>query len=238
MIDITDAQIAAIRRSLLSPPRDRRPANAIDFKIRPISEDWMILDRRPALKTATCNVAYIWRDSEVFDCFGSMPRSFAERRFELRGSGLLLPSNAPLWSTGDYRIWQDADDATRAIGDPRAVSAWHLIAQIPDAAPVENWCFMTTSFLERELVDRGAAVAWAVHGLASGDGGWIVPPHMHAVVTARHWKAGPRKGQRHCAWIASTEQQLKLGAAWRRRCATVGVVAEAGWGWSMPPTRR
>ncbi|HEX8412508.1 MAG TPA: hypothetical protein VF637_01290, partial [Sphingomicrobium sp.] len=160
MIDMTEAEIAIIRRRLLTPSRDRRPANAIDFKIRPISEDWLILDRRPALKTATCNVAYIWRDSAVADRFGPMPRSFAERRFELRGSGLLLPASAPLWSAHDYRIWRDADAATLATGDPRAVSAWHMIAQIPEVVPSSRWCGMTTSFLERELVDRGAAVAW------------------------------------------------------------------------------
>jgi len=233
MINITNAEIAATRRYLLAPPRDRRPSNHIDFKIRPISEDWLILDRRPALKTATCNVAYIWRDSDVADRFGPMPKSFAERRFELRGSGLLLPANAPLWSTVDYRIWEDADVATLATGDPQAVSAWHLIAQIPDNIPPSKWCWMTASFLERELVDRGAAVAWAVHGLASGDGGWIVPPHMHAIITARHWKTGARKGQRHPAWISSTRQQLKLGAAWRRRCATLSLVAGAGFGWRM-----
>lgn len=235
MTYITNAQIAAIRRSLLSPPRNRRPLNAIDFKIRPISEDWLILDRRPALRTATCNVAYIWRDGDVLDRFGPMPKSFAERRCELHGSGLLLPANAPLWSTSDYRIWEDADDATFATGDPTAVSAWHLIAQIPDSIPSKKWCWMTASFLEQELVDRGAAVAWAVHGLASGDGGWIVPPHMHAIVTARHWKTGARKGQRHPAWISSTQQQMKLGAAWRRRCATLSLVAQAGFGWPTLP---
>lgn len=234
MIDITNAEIAAIRRRLLAP-RERRSSNAIDFKVRPISEDWMILDRRPALKTATCNVAYIWRDSDITDRFGPMPKSFAERRFELHGSGLLLPANAPLWATKDYRIWEDADDATLATGDSKAVSAWHLIAQIPDAIPSEKWCWMTASFLEQALVRRGAAVAWAVHGLARGDGGWIVPPHMHAVVSARHWKAGPRKGHRHSAWISSTEQQMKLGAAWRRRCSTLSRVAETGFCWAALP---
>lgn len=235
MIDITNADVATIRRHLLSPPRDRRPLDAIDFKIRPISEDWLILDRRPALRTATCNTAYIWRDSDVRDRFGPMPRTFAERRCELRGSGLLLPANAPLWATSDYRIWQDADDATLATGNARAVSAWHVIAQIPDTIPSSKWCWMTASFLERALVDRGAAVAWAVHGLAGADGAWIVPPHMHAIVTARHWKTGTRKGQRHPNWIASTQQQLKLGAAWRRRCAALSLVVQAGIAWPLLP---
>lgn len=235
MIDITNAEIATIRRRLLSPSRDRRPPDAIDFKIRPISEDWLILDRRPALKTATCNVAYIWRDSSVGDRFGPMPRSFAERRFELHGSGLLLPANAPLWAANGYQIWEDADAATMATGDPKAVSAWHLIAQIPDAIPSEKWSWMAASFLEQQLVERGACVAWAVHGLAGGDGEWIVPPHMHAVVTARHWKAGARKGQRHPAWISSTRQQMRLGAAWRRRCGTLSIVAQAGFGWPTLP---
>ena len=231
MIDTTAADIGAIRRHLLSPLRDRRSPGAIDFKIRPMSENWMILDRRPALKTATCNVAYIWRDSSVVDRFGPMPPSFAERRCELHGSGLLLPANAPLWATDAYRIWEDADSATLATGDPTALSAWHVIAQIPDDIPSNKWCWMTASFLEQELVNRGAAVAWAVHGLANDDGGWVVAPHWHAIVSARHWKAGARKGQRHPAWLASTPQQMTLGAAWRRRCATISLVAQAGFQW-------
>lgn len=99
---ITTDQIAAVRRCLLAPPRDRRAPDAIDFKIRPISEDWRLIDKMPAFKSAVCNVAYIWRNSTPQDRFGPMPESFAQRRFELRRSGLLLPAKAPKWATEDF----------------------------------------------------------------------------------------------------------------------------------------
>ncbi|KQM65896.1 hypothetical protein ASE75_06635 [Sphingomonas sp. Leaf17] len=233
---ITQAQLADARRtSFASPSRDRRPADAIDFKVRPISEDWMLIDRMPAYKTATCNVAYIWRDSDVADRFGPMPPTFAERRYELRGSGLLLPQNAPLWATKDYQIWQDADQAALATGDPTAVSAWHVMLQIPETVSPKWWHWMLTGFLHKELAGRGAAVAWAIHALEGDDKRWLVSPHAHAIVTARHWKSGAAKGQRHPAWIGSWEQQRRLGSAWRRRCETANLMARAGFRWSTLP---
>ena len=232
---ITQAQIADARRTLFAPPpRERRPVEAIDFKIRPISEAWRLVHRMPAYKTATCNTAYIWRESDVADRFGPMPTKFAERRYELRGAGLLLPASAPVWAVEPYRIWQDADDAAHATGDQTEVSAWHLMAQIPETVSPAWWRWMFTGFLQRELVDRGAAVAWAVHAL-EGEEGWLVSPHGHAIVTARHWRSGARKGMRHPAWIASWEQQRRLGAAWRRRCATTRLIALAGIRWSTLP---
>lgn len=233
---ITRTEVAEARRALLaSPPRDRRPADAIDFKIRPISEDWRLVHRMPAYRTATCNAAYIWRDSDVTDRFGPMPRAFAERRYELRGAGLLLPANAPLWATEGYRVWQDADEAAFATGDPTEVSAWHVMAQIPETVSPALWKWLLTGFLERELAGKGAAVAWAIHALQGDGGQWLVSPHGHAIVTARKWKTGATKGQRHPAWIASWEQQRRLSAAWRRRCATTSLMAQAGFRWSTLP---
>jgi hypothetical protein len=164
-----------------------------------------------------------------------MPARFADRRCELRGAGLLLPANAPLWATEGYRIWQDADEAAFATGDPTAVSAWHVMAQIPETVSPSHWRWMFTGFLQRELVRNGAAVAWALHSLQGESSDWLVSPHGHAIVTARHWKAGAAKGQRHPAWIASSEQQRRLGAAWRQRCATTSLMAQAGLRWSTLP---
>ena len=225
---IDQIQVAAARRALLAPPRDRQPTERIDFKIRPISESWRILDKLPALKTATCNAAYIWRDSDPADRFGRMPPTFAQRRCELRDHGLLLPPSAPLWATKGYRIWQDADLAADATGDPTAVSAWHVLMQIPATVSPDRWAWLVTGYLQRQLADRGAAVAWAIHALEGADGSWIVPPHAHAIVTARHWRTGPAKGQRHPAWAATWDQQHRLGAAWRRRCETSRLMATSG----------
>lgn len=219
---ITKADLAAARRLLFAEPRPR-PPHQIDFRVRPISQTWRILDRRPAYKTAVANVAYIWRDSGVADQFGQMPRSFAERRCELRGAGLALPGSAPLWSTRDYTVWREADDAAAATGDQSTVSAWHIIAEIPEDFPAFLWQALTTRFVMRELVARGAAVAWAIHAL-KGEDGWIVKPHCHFVVTARYWRHDRRQGARHPAWIASSTQQKKLQMAWRRDCAATDAI--------------
>ena len=233
---ITQSELADFRRALFAaPPRDRQPSDAIDFRIRPISEDWRLVHRMPSYKTATCNAAYIWRDSDAADRFGPMPRKFAEGRCELRGAGLLLPANAPLWAAEGYRIWQDADEAAFATGDTTEVSAWHVMAQIPETMAPRWWRWMVTGFLQRELVGRGAAVAWAIHALNGDRGSWLVSPHCHAIVTARKWKTGAGKGERHPAWLASWEQQRRLGAAWRRRCATTSLMAQAGFRWSTLP---
>ncbi|WP_093007725.1 MobA/MobL family protein [Sphingomonas palmae] len=219
---ITKADLAAARRVLFAEPR-QRPPRQIDFCVRPISQAWRILDRRPAYKTAVANAAYIWRDSSVADQFGQMPPSFAERRCELRGAGLALPESAPLCSTRDYTVWREADDAAAATGDPSTVSAWHIIAEIPEDFPAFLWRALTTRFVMRELLARGAAVAWAIHAL-NGEDGWIVKPHRHFVVTARYWRHDRRQGARHPAWMASTTQQKKLQMVWRRDCAATDAI--------------
>jgi hypothetical protein len=63
----------------------------------------------------------------------------------------------------------------------------------------------------------------------------MVAPHLHAIVAARHWKTGPRKGLRHPNWIATSEQQRRVGMAWRRRCAVTQLMKKAGFGWSTLP---
>ncbi|WP_051767962.1 MobA/MobL family protein [Sphingobium sp. DC-2] len=207
----------------VSPRRSVRHVNWPDFNIRPISEEWMYFGRDPAYKTATANAAYVWRDSSPVDRHGPMPRRFAERRCELKGSGLALPANAPLWAATDpYRIWAEADAATAETGDPTAVSAWHVVMQIPTPIRRNNWRWLVEGFIQTELVVKGAAVAWAIHSL-EGDGSqndWIISPHAHLIVTALHWRHEKRHGQRHPFWIASWAQQKRMEFAWRRRCVS------------------
>jgi hypothetical protein len=221
---ITQADIAAAKLILFARPRDRRPDDRPDFKVRPISEAWRLVHRMPAYKSAVSNVAYIWRDSGPVDRFGPMPLKFEQRRCELRGAGLILPASAPVWATKGYTIWEEADAATVATGDPTAVSGWHVMLEIPLTIRPDRWAWLVTGFVERELAGRGAAVAWAIHSL-KGDDGWIAKPHAHLIVTARHWRHDHRHGQRHPAWIGSWASQKRLEYAWRRRCAgaTLGV---------------
>ncbi|MCH2239541.1 MAG: MobA/MobL family protein [Blastomonas sp.] len=213
---ITKADVDAMKRILFARPRDRQVGDHPDFKVRPISEAWRLDRRMPAYKTAVANVAYIWRDSDAADRFGAMPAKFVERRCELRGAGLILPASAPVWATTGYTIWEEADAATVATGDPTAVAAWHVMAEIPALIRPDLWARVVTGFVERELAGRGAAVAWAIHALHGADD-WIVKPHAHLIVTARHWRHDQRQGRRHPAWIGSWAAQKRLEFAWRRR---------------------
>lgn len=212
---VTKEEIAAGRRALLARPRWANREPKLDFKVRPISEEWRHTWRTPAYRTAVCNAAYIVRDDGPIDRFGPMPSSFAERRCELQAGGLALPANAPRWAEEPYRIWEEADAATVATGDPTAVAAWHAIMQIPDGCPAALRPWLVREFIQRHLVSRGAPVAWAIHVIAGCDQPWIVPPHAHLVVAARSYRHDARHGQRHPAWIASWAAQQRLGMAWQ-----------------------
>lgn len=221
---ITEAQVVAARRNLFSRSRERRPDDQPDFNVRPISEAWRLVHRMPAYKTAVSNVAYIWRDSAPVDRFGPMPAKFAERRCELRGAGLILPASAPVWATRGYTVWEEADDATAATSDATAVSAWHVMMEIPAGIRPQWWKWLVTGFVENELAKRGAVTAWAVHALEGPGGEWIVKPHAHLIVTARRWRHDYRQGLRHPAWIGSWAAQKRLESAWGRRCASTRLI--------------
>lgn len=209
---VTKADVDAVKRAWgLLPQADNLPK----FNIRPISEAWRWSSRRPAYRTATANAAYIWRDASPVDRFGPMPSSFEQRRFELRASGLLLPSSAPQWAAEGYRIWEDVDRVVAAADDPTAVAAWHVVMEIPVAMPAGRWRQLVTDFVYRELIARGAVVAWAIHALEA-DHGWLVAPHAHLIVTARRWRHDGRHGNRNVVWAGNWGRQKALEMAWRR----------------------
>lgn len=227
---ITQDQLRHARRELVTRPRSISRIEWPDFKVRPISEEWQYCGRVPAYKSAVANVAYIWRDSEPSDRFGPMPARFAERRFELKGSALLLPNSAPLWAASEpYSIWAEADAVAVATGDPTAVAAWHVMMEIPLDVRPKNWCWLAEGFLRSQLVNQGAAVAWAIHSVQGDDGEWIIKPHIHAIVTARYWRHDKRHGRRHPNWIGSWAQQKRMEFAWRRRCSSMRDLARAGF---------
>jgi hypothetical protein len=215
---VTNAEVAAGRRQLFQRARDRLHDHP-DFRVRPISERWRLADRLPAYKTAVANAAYIWRDSAPSDRFGPMPKKFQERRCELQGFGLILPSSAPLWATQDYRVWKEADAATVATGDPTEIAAWHVMMEIPAGIKRKWWDWLVVGMAQRELAGRGAITAWAVHALEGDDGEWAVKPHVHLIVTARSWRHDHRLGRRHAGGIASWPAQIRLEHIWRSRCA-------------------
>lgn len=225
---ITKADLERARRALFAQSCKRERAH-LEFNVRPISEAWRVPDRVPAFRTAVANCAYIWRDSDVVDRYGPMPRAFAHRRCELRGAGLILPANAPDWAAASYRIWEEADISTLATGDPTAVSAWHVVMDIPTTIKPRGWRSLLEGFVDRELAAKGAATAWAIHALEGADGFWIVRPHVHLVVSARHWRHDRRHGWRYPEWISSWRAHKKLEHGWGRHCAAT--VAASHWGW-------
>lgn len=116
-----------------------------------------------------------------------------------------------------------------ATGDPTAVAAWHVMMEIPLDVRPDNWRWLTEGFLSSQLVNLGAAVAWAIHAVEGDDGEWIIKPHIHAIVTVRHWRHDKRHGHRHPNWIGSWKQQKRMEFAWRRRCSSLRDIARAGF---------
>jgi len=194
------------------------PDGQVKFNVRPVSEEWRFAGRKPAYKTARANVQYIWRDSDGADRFGPMPAWFAQRRYDLRTAGLMLPKSAPVWASTDYELWNRIDAATSATGDPTAVSAWHIVAQLPPSVDERWWEWMVRSYIQRELITRGAPVAYGIHALAALDSEWVIPPHVHIVVAARRFRTGHRHGALMPGWAGSWHQHWRLQQAWRRHC--------------------
>lgn len=217
-MDFTQQDIAAMRQKLFGRARDQHAAGHPEFRVRPISEAWNLPGKVPSYKTAVANVAYIWRDSDPADRFGPMPRAFAERRYELRAAGLILPGSAPQWAARDYTIWEEADAAVAATGNPAMVSAWHLILEVPLGVPTGRWNTLVTEFIDREIATRGRCTAWAIHALEGADG-WIETPHCHLVVTALGWRHDARQGRRALGGLGSWRGQRALELAWRRACS-------------------
>lgn len=206
-----------------------------DFKIRPISKQWRYVGKRPAYRTSVANVAYIWRDPEPQDEFGTMPASFGQRSYELRACGLLLPRKAPKWASDGYSIWSEADANATATGDPTMASAWHVCGEIPTTVPAEYWEWLVTGFVERELSNKGAAVAWSIHALEGDDGNWIVRPHFHLVVSQLYWRHRATKfGKRHPCWLSNRRAHNRLEAAWHRRCGAARMTRRSGSGRRIP----
>ena len=223
-IMIDRAEIDCVRRKLMMRDDDDaihdeqgfgHPDKSLDFTIRPISAEWRLKGRRPAYRTARANVQYIWRRSDGEDRFGPMPLWFGERTYDLRAAGLMLPNSAPAWAWQDYEVWSRVDAATAATGDPTAVSAWHILAELPSYVDEPQWERLVRSYIDRNLIRRGAAVAYAIHAMAGSDEPWIVAPHIHLVVAARRFRSGRDHGARVPTWAGSWRAHWRLEAEWR-----------------------
>lgn len=212
------------------------PDRQVDFTIRPVSAEWRLVGRKPAYRTARANVQYIWRDGVGHDRFGAMPRWFGERTYDLRAAGLLLPGSAPVWAATGYELWDRVDAATAATDDPTAVSAWHILAELPRGLNEQWWEWLAVTFAERNLVRLGAPVAYAVHAVAAPGDEWAIAPHAHMVVPARRFRSGPRHGERMPAWAGTEAMHDRLERAWRATCGYARVRGATGAPFMAPPT--
>ena len=147
------------------------------------------------------------------DRFGKVPDGYLLRG-DLVATGLCHPQQRmPAELKEGDRIWREADAAAELEG-PHAISATHLVADLPPEAGSERWRWLVERYCYGALVEFGMVVAWAVHAKAGPEGGWAVPPHAHLLCTARFWRPNPRKGDRQKQWLASAEQIRAAEQAW------------------------
>lgn len=203
----------------------------------PVVAKWRLVGRKPAYRTTRANVAYIWRDSDGEDRFGRMPTWFAQRQYDLRAAGLVLPNSAPAWAHVRYELWDRMDAAAAKTGDTTAVSGWHIVAGLPAHVGPAWWEWLVRTYIKQELTPRGAPVAYAVHALRADGGEWAIAPHAHIIVGARRFRSGARHGERVPSWAGSWQQHWRLKQAWRRlsgfarirECESVGPLWTVPW---------
>lgn len=162
--------------------------------------------------TSTASYLYINRLSGN-DRFGKVPDGYVDRG-DLLVSGRCHPQQKMVsrFLAGDA-LWREADEAA-ALEGPQAVSATHIVIDLPFEAPAERWVWLVENYAYRYLIDRGMIVDWAIHTRMDGDGAWISPPHAHLLATARFWRPGGRSGSRQRCWLANADQIRTAEDAW------------------------
>lgn len=163
--------------------------------------------------TSTASWLYINRLSGS-DRFGKVPDAYVERG-DLIASGRCHPQQkmVPDFRSGN-RIWYQADEAA-ALEGPQAISATHIVADLPLDADATRWAWLAEHYAYRHLVDKGMIVDWAIHCRRS-DEGWTGTPHVHFLASARFWPPNGRLGSRQWQWLANADQTRTAEDAWLR----------------------
>lgn len=164
--------------------------------------------------TSTASYLYINRLSGS-DRFGKVPDGYVDRG-DLFANGRCHPQQKmpPHLRHGDA-LWRDADEAA-ALEGPQAVSATHIVVDLPPEADPARWTWLVEAYAYRHLVDKGMIVDWAVHAKRDAAGGWSGTPHAHLLATARFWRPNGRAGGRQWQWLANAEQTRTAEDAWLR----------------------
>lgn len=163
--------------------------------------------------TATASYLYINRIAGS-DRFGKVPDGYLNRG-DLVAAGRCHPQQRmPHEHKTSDRLWREADEAA-ALEGPQAISATHIVADLPIGVEPERWTWLVEEFAFRHLVDKGMIVDWAIHwrdvrGSSPG------LPHVHLLATARFWRRNGRWGSRHWRWLTNAEQVRTAEDAWLR----------------------
>lgn len=163
--------------------------------------------------TATASSLYINRLSGS-DRFGKVSDAYIDRG-DLVATGRCHPQQKmpPELKSGD-RLWREADEAA-ALEGAQAISATHIVGDLPVDADPARWSWLAETYAYRHLVDKGMIVDWAIH-CRRVDGVWTGIPHVHMLATSRFWRPNGRVGARQWQWLANADQIRTAEDAWLR----------------------
>lgn len=163
--------------------------------------------------TATASFFYINRIAGS-DRFGAVPDGYVHRD-DLVASGRCNPQKLPPRLRSGDTLWREADDAA-ALEGPRAITATHIVADLPRDADPTRWGWLVEHFAYRHLVDKGMIVDWAIHHRQGAGGNPEGVPHVHLLATARFWRPGGRFGSPQWQWLANADQIRTAEDDWFR----------------------
>lgn len=172
--------------------------------------------------TATASWLYINRVAGS-DQFGAVPDGYVQRG-DLLATGRCHPQKLPPRLRSGDTLWREADDAA-ALEGPRAVSATHIVADLPRDADPARWAWLVEQYAYRHLIDKGMIVDWAIHHRHGSDGNASGIPHVHLLATARFWRPVGRFGARHWQWLANADQIRAAEDDWFRVIGTRTAIA-------------
>jgi len=101
---------------------------------------------------------------------------------ELLASGILLPPNAPRWDR--TKLWNEVEKKERRKD---AQTARSIRLSLPRELSHDQKLNLLRPFLQRQFIDRGLAVDFALHDKQASDG--ERQPHAHVLITLRQLTA-------------------------------------------------
>lgn len=163
--------------------------------------------------TSTASYLYMHRLSGS-DRFGPVPDGYVMRD-DLIASGRCHPQKLPPRLRSGDTLWREADDAA-ALEGPRAISATHIVADLPRDADTARSIWLVERYAYAHLVDKGMVVDWVIHAPKASADTPAAPVHVHLLATARFWRPTGRFGSRQWQWLANADQIRTAEDDWFR----------------------